>query len=473
MIVVVGFLFLSQLGVMLIYGEENGQIQSTGARDFSHTIFGEYATFHSCGYCPNAHTALDTIYNAGWYPFYYVTLNVDIPPGTGNIRAKVRFNELGAGGCPAVFWDGGYRVDRGGASVPACLSAYNASIRACGNRSVADIDLSLSVQWLGPGIMSIRTEAVNHDVTQYQGYLRVYVTEIVSSMGWTDLHGDPLNFTFLDYAENRSVTIPAGGTWINTTTWDGQNYNDGHGHNFGNITQDNTMVIAAMFNQQPKYVDETTAAVPETPNQPPEQPTSPNPENGATGVNVETELTWTGGDPDTEDTVTYDVYFGLSGHMTKVSPNQTETNYDPGLLNYQQTYEWQIISWDNHEAFTPGPIWSFTTETDTTLPTVAIIKPKTGYLYVNDQEIMKRILFKTTLIIKSIGIEVDASDAESGVAMVEFSINGIVKTNVSETPYRWLWDEPGSLFKTYTLTITAYDNAGNSQSVELPVKKFL
>jgi len=475
-LVVIGFVCVSQLGSALYYDQhthQNSVTSPTQDRLFSHTVFGEYATFHSCGYCPNAHQALDTIYNAHWYPFYYVTLNVDIPTGSGNLKAKARFNELGAGGCPVVFWDGGYRIDRGGPSVPTCQSWYNASIQACGNRTVADIDLHLTVLWLGSGTLSVTTEAVNHNTTQYQGYLRVYVTEIVSSMGWTDIHGDPLNFTFLDYAENKSITLPASGSWINTTTWDGHQYNDGHGHNFGNITQNNTMVIAAMFNQQPKYVDEACAAVPETPNNPPLTPSNPTPGNGATDVTLDTDISWTGGDPDPEDTVTYDVYFGPSGQMTKVSPNQTETSYDPGTLVYQQTYEWKIISWDNHDTSSEGPVWSFTTQRDMTPPTVNLIKPKEGYLYLNDKEIMKRLLFKNTLIIKAITVEAEASDTESGIAAVTFSIDDTLKANISEPPYQWLWDEPGSLFKTQMITITAYDNVGNSHSIELPVKKFL
>ena len=576
-IVVVGFLFLSQLNVMLIYGEQNQQAPSSTSplqqRSFSHTILGEYGTFHTCQYCHVAHVALDTIYNAHWYPFYYITLNIDIPPGSGNIHAKARFNELGDGGCPSVYFDGGYRVDTGGLSVPICQTMYNASIRACGNRTnVADIDLNLKVTWLGSGTMQIQTKAVNHNTTQYRGRLRVFVTEITSTMGWTDLQGYPFSFPFLDYAENRTITIPAGGSFVNTTTWNGHLYNDGHGHNFGNITMDNTMIIAAIYNATTKRADETTGATPEPPNQQPYSPSNPIPLNNSVNVDITPQLSWTGGDPDQGDSATYDVYFGTLTHMTKVSPNQSAVTYDPGTLQYFTTYEWQIISWDSHGAFTLGPFWSFTTErnlppnrpynpiptngainvdcntglswqctdpegdslkydvffgtmnppiekvsanqtattydpgtlawgktyywkivawdpyqnknesatpwsfttkTDTTQPTVIITKPKAGYLYLSDKEIMKRIIFKNTLIIKAITIEVSASDNDSGIRNVKFSIDGIEKSNDTNAPYTWLWNEPSSSFKTITITVTAYDNTGNSKSVELPVKKIL
>jgi hypothetical protein len=99
------------------------------------------------------------------------------------------------------------------------------------------------------------------------------------------------------------------------------------------------------------------------PNNPPYTPSTPNPPNGATDVLINTDLSWTGGDPDTGDTVTYSVYFGTNSPPPKVVNNQSANTYDPGTLNYETTYYWKIISWDNHGASTAGPIWSFTTET--------------------------------------------------------------------------------------------------------------
>ena len=99
------------------------------------------------------------------------------------------------------------------------------------------------------------------------------------------------------------------------------------------------------------------------PNQPPNSPSNPSPSDGATGVDINTDLSWTCTDPDAGDTLKYDVYFGTTNPpTTKVSANQTGTTYDPGTMNYSTIYYWQIISWDNHGAFTVGAVWSFTTE---------------------------------------------------------------------------------------------------------------
>jgi hypothetical protein len=96
-------------------------------------------------------------------------------------------------------------------------------------------------------------------------------------------------------------------------------------------------------------------------NNPPNIPNNPLPENGSINVSINTQLSWAGGDPD-GDPVTYDVYFGTTNPPEIIMTNQSETSYNPGLLNYSTTYYWQIIAWDNQSAFAIGPIWSFTTE---------------------------------------------------------------------------------------------------------------
>ena len=110
-----------------------------------------------------------------------------------------------------------------------------------------------------------------------------------------------------------------------------------------------------------------TLTVTITTNNPPNTPSNPSPANGATGVDVNADLSWTGGDPDSGDTVTYDVYFeaGDSTPDVLVSNDQSGTTYDPGTMDYNTHYYWKIIATDNHGASTNGPVWNFVT---TTLP---------------------------------------------------------------------------------------------------------
>ena len=97
-------------------------------------------------------------------------------------------------------------------------------------------------------------------------------------------------------------------------------------------------------------------------NQPPYEPSDPDPPNGATDVSINELLSWTGGDPNTGDTVTYDVYFGTSSPPPLVDEDLTQTAYDPGTMDLGTTYYWQIVSEDSQAETTDGPIWSFTTE---------------------------------------------------------------------------------------------------------------
>ena len=205
-----------------------------------------------------------------------------------------------------------------------------------------------------------------------------------------------------------------------------------------------------------------------SPNNPPYTPDNPSPANGAIDVDVNTTLSWTGGDPDTGDIVTYDIYLGTTSPPPKLISNHTSSSYQPTTLQENTTYYWKIVAWDNHGTSTLGAIWSFTTETlgDTTPPIVNIIKPEKA-IYIRNNKILP---FITTLVFFAIDVEVAASDNDSGVAKVEFYINGQLKANDTTAPYAWTWSEK-AIFA-YTLKVVAYDTAGHSASADMKVWKF-
>lgn len=97
---------------------------------------------------------------------------------------------------------------------------------------------------------------------------------------------------------------------------------------------------------------------------PPNTPSSPSPADGAQGQPLFLELSWSGGDPDSGDTVTYDVYFGLNEQPPLVRINMSETTFIPvSPLLPNTTYYWKIVSRDNHGVTTAGSVWRFTTRT--------------------------------------------------------------------------------------------------------------
>jgi hypothetical protein len=96
---------------------------------------------------------------------------------------------------------------------------------------------------------------------------------------------------------------------------------------------------------------------------------------------------------------------------------------------------------------------------DETNPTVEITRPKGGYLYIFDKEIIPLPSGKT-IIIGQITIDSTATDATSGIDRVEFYIDGILKNTDPDEPYEWLWDE--TVFFKHSIKVMAYDKAGNS-----------
>ena len=98
-------------------------------------------------------------------------------------------------------------------------------------------------------------------------------------------------------------------------------------------------------------------------NVPPNTPSNPSPAFGAADIDVDVDLSWTGGDPNPGDTVTYDVYFGTNqNNLDLISQNQASTTYNPGTLEFEKAYYWKIVAKDNHDHSTIGPIWYFTTQ---------------------------------------------------------------------------------------------------------------
>jgi hypothetical protein len=106
-------------------------------------------------------------------------------------------------------------------------------------------------------------------------------------------------------------------------------------------------------------------------------------------------------------------------------------------------------------------------KTDTTPPNVTITKPLAKSLYLGNRKVLP---FLITLLIGSIDVTVDASDNDSGVAYVTFSLNGILKSTNTTPPYIWAWDERA--FGRYTIFVEAFDGAGNNATDEITVWRF-
>ncbi|NIP54879.1 MAG: hypothetical protein GWN94_05485, partial [Phycisphaerae bacterium] len=89
----------------------------------------------------------------------------------------------------------------------------------------------------------------------------------------------------------------------------------------------------------------------------PGQASNPNPADGATGISIDQDLSWTPGSGATS----HDVYFGTSMILPFIK-NQTAATFDPGRMELGTKYYWRI-----NEKTTSGTIvgqlWSFTAST--------------------------------------------------------------------------------------------------------------
>lgn len=167
-------------------------------QNYSRYVFIELGTKIVCSECPKISNILNDIYKSGDYPFYYVSLPQDNP------KALSRINDYDIWGYPTVYIDGGY-VTLVGSNIRKTDFEKNITIAA--ERDTPKIVIDTTAQWDNQtNSITIRIKVENHEELNYQGRLRVYVTELIS----TKWHaGTPIHFSFLDFLVNEDVQIPA------------------------------------------------------------------------------------------------------------------------------------------------------------------------------------------------------------------------------------------------------------------------
>jgi len=129
---------------------------NTVNEDFTHTVFVEEATATWCSYCPKMAEALNNVYESEDYPFYFVALIAD----KVNAAKDRLVQDYNIYAYPTSFFDGGKRVLVGGYDDE---SPYRTRIEQCGSREAHELDLSVSVEWLGDGDLQIEVSITNNE----------------------------------------------------------------------------------------------------------------------------------------------------------------------------------------------------------------------------------------------------------------------------------------------------------------------
>ena len=238
-----------------IKDDTNSAVENVSNADFTHTVLIEFGAQTTCGPCNTASDQLYSIYNAGDLDFYYVTLLVD--NNNSNVRDR-SLNELGVTSIPVVFFDGKYKHILGSQNDE---QPYRNAINQSGEREVPDIDVDVDVLWKGGGTLKITVVVYDNEIEEFKGHIRTYIVEKESR--WNDQSGDPLHYAVLDIPIDRNLNYLAksrlrsiGDTYTFTKTWYGALFG------FGDITKDNCMVIAAVFDKDTDYAVQTASAVP-------------------------------------------------------------------------------------------------------------------------------------------------------------------------------------------------------------------
>ena len=357
-------------------------------------------------------------------------------------------------------WDGDLIVDEWTdwyESNETCTIAHNWSEPGGYNISVkANNTLGNMSNWSAPLNITMQNHPPNEpsNPSPPDGATDVDIEE---GLSWTG--GDPDScdtVTYDVYFGTNSSSLPMVSNNQSATTYDPgiMNYNTTYYWQIVTWDNHNASTASLIWNF-------TTTA-----NHPPNEPSDPDPEDGATDVDIDADLSWTGGDPDPGDTITYDVYFGTTSPPPKVAGSQTATSYDPGTLDYSTTYYWQIVSWDSQGASTEGQIWHFTTKA-LLPPEITITKPEKGSFYLRNELLFPLLI--NTIVYGPIDITANAT-SDAGIEKVEFYINEKLKDTVTEEPYTYRWAP--LLCSRYTIKVTAYDNAGQNVSDEIKVFKW-
>lgn len=204
---------------------------------------------------------------------------------------------------------------------------------------------------------------------------------------------------------------------------------------------------------------------------------NPYPADNAVNIVTDPTLIWSGGDPNPEDTVNYELYFGTqSDNLVLISTlgpfpsSQKVISYNLDSLNLESNYFWQVIAIDSDSSKRRGPIWHFST-LDIIAPDLEIITPIAGFIYTDNGTTRKQIPSDKAVIYGPINVILYAVDNGSGIQKIDIFVDKKLKASLTEQPFEWYWNTLS--IGDHRLTVQAVDYAGNQIEKNVEVQTYI
>ena len=188
--------------------------------------------------------------------------------------------------------------------------------------------------------------------------------------------------------------------------------------------------------------------------------------NGGEIINGTVNIRWIAVDiSDVSISIYYSSDNGTTWHcITQNTDNDGEYVWDTGGVNDGMKYLIKVVAEDEvgHISMdvSDSPFIIYNNYVQ-----IGIVHPRSGYLYINDREILP-LPFNTTITIGKITL---TADVRCGLPIqkVEFYIDGNLKFSDENLPYEWLWNE--MTYGLHTVTMVAYDVLGTTAIDEIKV----
>lgn len=192
-------------------GTDGNDNETDNNKNQTRFVFIEEGTFTTCKFCVDVADILHDLYKSADYPIYYVSMIREIDNAKNRLENAYNIHAY-----PTVFIDGGYKVVYGKKDKSVFTSRINEAL----DRSRPLLYVNVTALWNQTNNkITVSGTIKNMENTSYSGFLKVYLTEIVST-DWTDYDGVKYKFAFLEYLLEDDIELGVNDSYDFTETFD-------------------------------------------------------------------------------------------------------------------------------------------------------------------------------------------------------------------------------------------------------------